>query len=630
MNFGMIRNAYKVFESMPETDTVLWNTVLSGLVKNCCLGELLSVFRDMIERSMQVDSTTLAVVLSGVANLQELWLGMSAQALAMKVGCHFHDRVLTCLVSLYSKCEDVLTARLLFDMIESPDLVAYNAMISGYSYNDKADSAVNLFGEFLLSGREVSSSTLVGLIPASHPFGHLGLTMSIQGLCLKSGFLLNSPVSTALTTVYSRLNEIELAKRLFDESSDKTLASWNAMISGYAQNGETEMAIALFNEMQKLDIRPNPITFASILSACAQLGALGFGKWVHELIKMESLEFNIYVSSALIDMYTKCGNIQEARALFNTIGEKNVVTWNAMISGYGLHGYGYEAIKLYNDMLLSGTRPTRVTFLSLLYACSHTGLVEEGEQLFHSMIHDYGFEPSSEHYACMVDILGRAGKLEHAVEFIYKMPKDPGAAEWGALLGACMVHKNANLARLASNQLFHLDPENIGYQVLLSNIYSTYGKYSQAALLRNTIKKKKLMKTPGCTLIEVMKQQHVFRSSDQSHPESKAIYAMLDELMQKMKNAGYSTETVTALQDVEEEEKEQMVKVHSEKLAIAFALLKCKKGDEIRVFKNLRVCLDCHNFSKFASKITERVIIMRDANRFHHFENGACSCGDYW
>lgn len=630
MNFSRVGDAYKVFDGIPEPDTVVWNTVLSGLVKNSCFDESIVVFRDMIDRSSQVDSTTIAVVLSCVAELQELRIGMMVQALAVKIGCHFYDHVLTCLVSLYSKCGDLVTARSMFELMAKPDLVAYNAMISGFSCNNEVELAVRLFRELVLLGHEVSSSTLVGLIPAFHPFGRLALTRSIHGFCVKTGFVFNSSVLTALTTVYSRLNEIELARRLFDESPDKTLASWNAMISGYAQTGETEMAIALFHEMKKLDVCPNPITVTSILSACAQLGALDLGKWVHDMIRTESFESNVYVSTALIDMYAKCGSIQEARSLFDSMGEKNVVTWNAMISGYGLHGHGREALMLYHEMLLSGICPTGVTFLSVLYACSHAGLVEEGERIFHCMVHDYCFEPSSEHYACMVDILGRAGKLEDAVEFINKMPIEPGPAEWGALLGACMIHKNANLARLASDRLFHLDPENVGYHVLLSNIYTTNQKYSMAALLRQAVKKRNLGKTPGCTLIEVMGQQHVFRSSDRSHLESDAIYVMLDKLMGKMKDSGFCAETLTALHDVEEEEKELMVKVHSEKLAIAFGLIMSEEGEEIRIFKNLRVCLDCHNFTKFVSKITGRAIIVRDANRFHHFENGACSCGDYW
>lgn len=630
-SFSRIEDARKVFDEISEPDTVLWNTLLSGLVKNCCYDESLGLFRDMIGRTARVDSTTLAVVLTAMAELQSLRGGMMVRALAVKVGCHFDEHVLTCLASLYSKCGDVSTARMLFELIRKPDLVAYNAMISGLSSNGEAVQSVELFRELLLSEHRVSASTIVGLVPVSYPFNHWDLTRTIHGFSVKSGLASNSSVSTALTTVYSRNNELELARKLFDESSEKPLASWNAMISGYAQNGQTEKAISLFQDMQKLEIRPNPVTITSILSACAQLGALGLGKWVHGLIKEQSVPASIYISTALIDMYMKCGSIEEARNLFDKMEEKNIVTWNAMIFGYGLHGEGKEAIKLYLEMQEIGISPTSVTYLSVLYACSHSGLVKEGERIFDSMINDHGFKPKSEHYASMVDILGRDGRLDEAMEFITKMPFKAGSAHWGSLLGACMIHKNTKLARLASSRLFEIDPENVGHHVLLSNIYSSNSNFSEAASLRKVVKKKNLTKIPGCTLIEVKGRAHVFTSSDRSHSQSREIYEVLEGLMGKMKDAGYSAETVMALHDVEEEEKEMMVRVHSEKLAIAFGLMMSEEGGgEIRIIKNLRVCLDCHNFTKFVSGITGRKITVRDANRFHHFQHGKCSCGDYW
>ncbi|XP_022852233.1 pentatricopeptide repeat-containing protein At4g30700-like [Olea europaea var. sylvestris] len=526
------------------------------------------VFNGMVKRTMRIDSTTLAVVLSGIAELQEMSFGMMLQSLAYR------------LVAIFTS------------MCLLPDLIAYNAMISGYSFNNKTESSVQLFKELLFSVEKVNSSTMVGLIPVFHPFGHLELTSLIHGFCF--GIL--------------ELHDIRLCPK-------------------WLSHFFVKCRILIL-----IQILSHPVTITSILSACSQLGALSLGKWVHDLIKRESIESNIYVATALIDMYAKCGSIKEARRLFDMTRDKNVVTWNAMISGYGLHGHGHghEALLLFDEMLCSAVPPTGVTFLSILYACSHAGLVTEGEKIFHSMVHEHCFKPSPEHYACMVDILGRAGKLQDALEFINGMLIEPGPAEWGALLGACVIHKDTNLAHLAFDKLFELDPENVGYNVLLSNIYSTEHNYSWAALVREVVKKRNLVKTPGCTLIEVKGHPHVFMSSDWSHPESKSIYAMLEKLIDKMRDVGYQMETITALHDVEEEEKELMVKVHSEKLAIVFGLITSEPGEEIRIIKNLRVCLDCHNFTKFVSKITERIIVVRDANRFHHFEDGTCSCGDYW
>ncbi|XP_022732361.1 pentatricopeptide repeat-containing protein At4g30700 [Durio zibethinus] len=623
--------ARKLFDKMPLRDTVLWNSMISGLVKICCFEDALLIFGDMLkDGGIRLDSTTVAAVLPALAELQELTLGMEVQCLALKLGFHSYVHVLTALISLYSKCREIEAAKLLFGEIGRPDLVSCNAMISGYTSNGESECSVRLFKQLLGSGEKVNSSTIVGLIPVFSPFGYLNLTTCIHSFCVKSGIVSQSSVSTALTTAYSRLNEIESARLLFDESSEKTPASWNAMISGYTQNGLTEAAISLFQEMQMSKVSPNPVTVTSILSACAQLGALSLGKWVHGLVRSKSFESNIYVSTALIDMYAKCGSIREARRLFDLMLDKNVVTWNAMISGYGLHGQGQDALRLFSKMSDSGVAPNGVTFLSLLYACSHAGLVKEGEEIFHSMIHVYHFEPLAEHNACMVDILGRAGQLEKALKFIKEMPVEPGPAEWGALLGACVIHKDKELARVASERLFELDPKNVGYYVLLSNLYSAERNYPLAASVRQDVKKRKLAKIPGCTLIEIGETPLVFTSGDRSHPQASAIYAMLEKLIRKMKEAGFQTETDMALHDVEEEEKELMINVHSEKLAIAFGLIATEPGTEIRIFKNLRVCVDCHTATKFISKITERVIVVRDANRFHHFKDGVCSCGDYW
>ncbi|KAF6176492.1 hypothetical protein GIB67_007875 [Kingdonia uniflora] len=577
LKFGEVRSARNAFDRITDPDTVSWNTMVSGLVKNSCFDEALRVFGDMVIRGVKFDSTTLAAVLPAMAELQELKSGMKVHCLAIKIGFDGHEFVVTGLVSLYSKCGDILTSRFLFGHISRPDLVSWNAMISGYSSNGEIEYAVSLFKDLVASGGKVNSSTIVSLIPVFSPFGHFYLSQTIHGFAIKSGFDSNSPVSTALTTIYSRLNEIESARQLFDEAPEKSLPSWNAMISGYAQNGLTETAISLFKKMQLLEVQPNPVTITSILSACAQFGTLSFGKWVHELVTRENFQSNTYVSTALIDMYAKCGSIKEAQRLFDNMTEKNVVSWNTMISGYGLHGLGHEALRLFYEMIHSGVVPTAVTFVSVLYSCSHAGLVNEGDKIFKSMVRDHGIHQGPEHFACMVDLFGRSGKLEEALEFINQMPVEPGSAVWGALLGSCMIHKNTTLAQLASDNLLKLEPENVGYQVLLSNIHSTNQNYSEAAIIRDTATKKMSSKTPGCTLLEIGEAQYIFTSGDRSQPQSTEIYAVLEKLMAKMREAGFQTETETALHDVEEEEKEQMVNVHSEKLAIAFALISSSK-----------------------------------------------------
>ncbi|MQL81675.1 hypothetical protein Taro_014144 [Colocasia esculenta] len=594
-SFGHVSLAEKMFDGIARPDTVSWNTFVSGLAHNGCFLKSMKSFVKLIATGLEFDSTTLAAVLPAIAELQDLNFGRIVHCLGVKAGLASHAFVVTGLISMYSKCGDVTTSKLLFLGIGKPDLIAWNAMISGYSVNGDVGSSVGLFRKLLSSSTKVNSSTVVGLIP-----------------------------------VFSPLNDIESAKKLFEAAQDKSLASWNAMISGCAQNGLTEMAISLFRQMQAADVQPNPVTVTSILSACAQLGALTLGKWVHQIIDEQHFEPNVFVSTAMIDMYAKCGSIKEARRVFDRMVEKNVVSWNAMIAGYGLHGLGSEALNLFSEMLDANIAPTGVTFLSVLYACSHAGLVEQGRKLFLSMESDYGVKPGPEHLACTVDLLGRGGQLREAFKFIEAIPTDPGAGVWGALLGACMIHKDTDLARVASERLLMLEPNNTGYYVLLSNIHSAGHNYGEAALVRQRVKSKNLVKTPGCTMIEVGNAVHLFTSGDRSHEQTAAIYQELERLTGKMVEAGYCAVTGTALYDVEEEEKAHMLKVHSEKLAICFGLISTEPGTEIRIIKNLRVCLDCHNATKFISKITNRVIVVRDANRFHHFRDGICSCGDFW
>ncbi|RYR76874.1 hypothetical protein Ahy_A01g001393 isoform A [Arachis hypogaea] len=593
------RHALSLFFSFPKPDIFLFNVLVQGFSLNASPSTSLSLYSRLRKSiNLSPDNFTYAFTINAASGSRDEKHGMMLHAHAIVDGLAPNLFVGSALVDLYCKFSRVGYARKVFDRMPEKDTVLWNAMVNGLARNCCYEDSIEVLLFWMIDKPDLVSYN-----------------------ALISGFTCNGEVE---------LNEMDLARSLFDESPEKTVAAWNAMISGYTQNGLTETSLSLFQEMMKTEFAPNPVTITTILSACAQLGALSFGKWVHELIKSKNLEPNIYVSTALVDMYAKCGNISEAWQLFDSMSEKNTVTWNTMIFGYGLHGHGHEALKLFNEMLHLGFQPSSVTFLSVMYACSHAGLVREGDEIFRAMVNEYGIKPLPEHYACMVDILGRAGQLEKALEFIRSMPVEPGPAVWGTLLGASMIHKDTNMARMASEKLFELDPGSVGYHVLLSNIYSVERNFPKAASIREGVKKRKLAKTPGCTLIEIHGTPHVFVSGDRSHSHATAIYEMLEKLTSKMREIGYRSETVTALHDVEEEEKELMVNVHSEKLAIAFALITTEPGTEIRIIKNLRVCLDCHTATKYISKITERVIVVRDANRFHHFKDGVCSCGDYW
>jgi pentatricopeptide repeat protein len=329
-------------------------------------------------------------------------------------------------------------------------------------------------------------------------------------------------------------------------------------------------------------------------------------------------------------MYAKCGNLEKARDMFDKMHQRDLVSWNVMIAGYAMHGCAREAVKLFEQMQLSGVNPTHVTLVSVLSACCHGGLVEEAWHYFDCMNEQYLITPAIEHYGCMVDVLGRAGFLKEAQEFMNRMPIKPDTTMWACLLGACRIHSNVELAQKVAEHLFELDSNNAAHYVLLSNIYAAADRWDDVGKVRKMMKDRRVQKPPGYSWVEVNKHVHTFLAGDSSHPQMQRIYAKLDCLSRQIKAAGYVPDTRFALIDVEENQKEQILFHHSEKLAVAFALINTPSGTVIRVIKNLRVCGDCHSAIKFISKIVARQIIVRDVNRYHHFKDGQCSCGDYW
>lgn len=342
------------------------------------------------------------------------------------------------------------------------------------------------------------------------------------------------------------------------------------------------------------------------------------------------LEQNVFVGTSIIDMYCKCGRVEMARKAFERMKEKNVKSWSAMIAGYGMHGYAKEALEVFYDMKRIGIKPNYITCISVLAACSHAGLVEEGWDCFKSMKRNFGVEPGVEHYGCMVDLLGRAGLLGKAYDLIKGMKVKPDSVVWGALLAGCRMHKNLELAEISARKLFELDSSNCGYYVLLSNMYADAGRWADVERIRVLMKGNGLVKPPGFSLLEVKGKVHVFLVGDKEHPQHEKIYEYLDELYMKLKEVGYVSDKTSVCHDVDDEEKESILRAHSEKLAVAFGIMNTVPGTVIHVIKNLRVCGDCHTVIKMISKIVNREIVVRDCKRFHHFKNGACSCGDYW
>lgn len=404
------------------------------------------------------------------------------------------------------------------------------------------------------------------------------------------------------------------------------------MISGYDQNGLANEAMTLFRKMNELGLRPDSATFVSVSSACSQIGSLELGCWVHDSIVSNGIRVNVILGTSLINMFSRCGDVSRARAVFDSMSEGNVIAWTAMISGYGMHGYGVEAMELFYKMKKeNGLVPNSVTFVAVLSACAHAGLIREGRQIFASMREEYGMVPGLEHHVCMVDMLGKAGLLTEAYQFIKELsPEELVPAVWTAMLGACKMHKNFDFGVEAAQHLITLEPENPSHYVLLSNMYAFAGRMDRVESVRNVMIQRGLKKQVGYSSIDVNNKTYLFSMGDKSHPEINEIYRYLDGLIWRCKEAGYASIPELAMHELEEEEREYALRYHSEKLAVAFGLMKTSHGTTLRIVKNLRICEDCHSAVKFISVVTNREIVIRDKLRFHLFKEGSCSCLDYW
>ncbi|KAL8153711.1 hypothetical protein V2J09_011471 [Rumex salicifolius] len=404
-------------------------------------------------------------------------------------------------------------------------------------------------------------------------------------------------------------------------------------LDGFGSSGDGNSSmepLVLFSEMQGSSVSPNEVTLVALISACADLGALAQGTWAHAYALKNKLVLNRFVITALIDMYAKCGCLAPARQLFDEFPHRDTLCYNAMIRGLAVHGYGHCALELFEQLKTEGLRPDEVTLIVTMNACSHAGLVTVGCRIFDTMEEDYAIEPKLEHFCCLVDLLGRAGRLEEAMERIEAMPMSPNAVIWRSLLSASRVHGNVKIGELALNHLVELEPETSGNYVLLSNMYAKSGQWDEANKVRRLMKERDIDKAPGSSLVEIDGAIHEFLMGDRTHPDSKEIYMKLEEMNMRLQNHGHMVRTEEVLFDIEEEERQGALSVHSERLAIAYALIATRADVPIRIIKNLRVCNDCHEITKLVSRIYGREIVVRDGNRFHHFRNGTCSCLDYW
>lgn len=546
-----------------------------------------------------------------------------------------------------------------------PNIVSWNGMIAGLCNSGSHIEGLMFFQMMISEGFRPDGSTISCVLPAIGHLDDLVMGTQVHGYVNKQGIGSDKFVVSALIDMYGRCACALEMSQVFDESDQMEIGScnafltglsrnglvdtaldvfrrfkaqgmelnvvtWTSMIANCSQNGKDLEALEFFREMQSEGLEPNSITIPSLIPACGNIVALMHGKAIHCFSIRKGIVDDVYVGSALIDMYAKCGRIQLSRLCFDRMPTRNLVSWNAIMRGYAMHGKARETIDIFHMMQQGGQTPDFITFTCLLSACSQNGLTEEGWHYFTSMSTEHGIEAKMEHYACMVTLLGRVGKLEEAYSLIGKMPFQPDACVWGALLGSCRVHHNLSLGEIAAKKLFQLESDNPGNYILLSNIYASKGMWGEVNRIRGVMKNMGLRKNPGCSWIELGRKVHMLLAGDKSHPQMKLILEKLDQLSIEMNKFGYYPDTNNVLQDVEEQDKAQILCGHSEKLAVVLGVLNTSPGQPLQVIKNLRICDDCHAVIKFISSFEQREIYVRDTNRFHHFKNGVCSCREYW
>ncbi|KAF8401571.1 hypothetical protein HHK36_012515 [Tetracentron sinense] len=572
----------------PHLSLYLCNSILLAYANSLNPNDAFAFFATRMSH-FTLNKFTFQFLLKACSKSKSLIYITQIHLMTLKLGFSSYTYLMNSLHHCYVLSDQLRDARNVFDEMPQRDIVSFNSMIHGYTKSGDMVSAIRVF-------EKVPNPNVI--------------------------------TRTAMVVGFFRCGNVLAARRVFEEMPERDLVSWNAIILGYVQNRNPTEALQFFRRMQIESFKPNVITIVSVLSACASVGALDTGKWVHIFVNKNGFLLDPFLGSALIDMYSKCGAVELALEVFTCLKEKNTCTWNSLINGLAMNGHAEQALSLFNEMRIDkSVRPDEVTFVGVLLACSHGGFIEEGRKHFYCTVKEYGLNLVLEHYACMVDLLGRCGMLKEAEEIIRSMQISPDIVIWRALLGGCRIHKDVELAERV---VLEMEACSSGDYVLLSNLYASVGRWGDVEKVRMIMKEKGIKKIPGSSSIEVNNTIHEFISGNKSHPRYAEISEKLDELGRKISGDGYLAETCVVLYDIEEEEKEQALGHHSEKLAIGFGLISTPPGSTIRIVKNLRVCADCHNMTKLISKICDREIVVRDRIRFHHFKDGKCSCKDYW
>ncbi|XP_043708249.1 pentatricopeptide repeat-containing protein At4g33170-like [Telopea speciosissima] len=549
---------------------------------------------------------------------------------AIKTAIRDPTSVLNNLITLYSQSNLLSDAVRLFHQIPSPNVVSWTALISAHA---KTHLSLHHFISMLRHPTLPNQRTLASLFKTCASLPQISFGLQLHSLSLKLS-LAHLPFSgSALVHLYSRCRLPVEARKVFDEIPLRDEVCYAAIIVGLAQNSRSTDALSLFTDMRSVGIGSTMYSVSGALRAASEVAALEQCRIIHAHAVVIGLDLNVVVGTALVDGYGKSGLVLDAHHVFSALlPDVNIVGWNAMMSGYAQQGDKQSVLELFSRMVDHGFVADDYSFLAILTACSNAGSLPEVQKWLNSMKSDYELEPGIEHYTCVVGAMARAGQLEEAKHLAMTMPFEPDAAVWRTLLSACAIHGAADMAWVVGQRLLELDSQDDSAYAILANVHATAGRWEEVAQVRKQMKVRRVRKESGQSWIEVRGEVHVFLAGDRRHERTMEIYAKLTDLMEEIKTLGYVEVSDAMLHEVEAAEKKEALWYHSEKLAVAFALISgaAPPGKPVRVVKNLRICRDCHEAFKYLSRVIEREIVVRDVNRYHKFVNGICACGDYW
>lgn len=622
--------ALKLFDKMPQRNGVSWTAVIAGLCQNFRFWDALNSFYKMWVSGERLNQFVFSTVVKACSGLKLIWFGKQVHCLAVKYGFSSELFVGSNIADMYSGNGEMTDALRIFEEMPSKDEVCWTSMVDGYSKNGDFSEALMVFKKMRCEGVLVDQHALCSALGACGGLKASCYGMSLHAAIVKSGHELDIIAGNALVDMYVKIGEMDCASKVYDFHPDSNIISCTSLIDGYVESNQIEKAFSIFMDLRMQNLLPNEFTFSCLIKASTSQAVLELGTQLHAQVLKLDYVLDPFVSAVLLDMYGKCGMIDDAIQVFHGIEKPTEFTWNSLLNVFGQHGLGDDVISTFELMTNSGVTPNDVTFVSLLTGCSHSGLVDKGLRYFYSMGTMYGIIPKTEHYSCVIHLLGRAGKLNEAEQFIKSMPFQPNAHGWCSFLWACKTHGDSKRGKIAADRLLQLEPENSGVHILLSNIYAMNQQWESARFIRKSMKDDNVKKLPGYSWVEFGKKIHVFGAANWSHPQQKDIYKKLDSLLVQIKAAGYVPDTDSVSVKMDDNMKKIMLHHHSERIAIAFALLTMPPGKLIIVKKNLRVCVDCHSAIKLISQVAGRKIIVRDNSRFHRFEDGCCSCSNYW